>query len=369
MNILHLRASNFYGGPERQIHQHARKALNTNFNITIASFSEQNKEPEFLAPIAKDDVFTHCFQVNSAYDKKAISLLEEYIKSNDIAVLCTHDYRSDFIARQVRKRSSIKWIAFSRGWTRENMKVRFYHWLDKKFIKSADHIVAVSGKQGEWLEQTGIKKEKITVIHNAIDPSLFDNIDPVNLHEKYSIPDENKIIIGAGRFSTEKGQLEFIKSFRNIVDKTSKASKVILIFYGDGPDYEKAKELVSKLKLDDNVILPGYDKNVIGCIKGADVLVNPSLSEGLPNIVLEGMALKKPVIATSVGGVPEIITHMETGYLVPASDSEAIVEGILFLLNNTEHCLKFAEKAYRFIIDECSFECQNEKLCKLYASL
>ena len=80
INVLHLRASNFYGGPEHQLHIHAKEAQNSGFNITIASFSENGKVPEFLSIIEKDNIITHTFNVKNAYDVNAILSLKKYIR-------------------------------------------------------------------------------------------------------------------------------------------------------------------------------------------------------------------------------------------------------------------------------------------------
>ncbi len=88
MNILHLRASNFYGGPERQLHFHAR---HSDSSITIASYYENSEEPSLLKVAAADNIKTHCFRVNSAYDSQTAKILKKYFIENDIDIVCTHD--------------------------------------------------------------------------------------------------------------------------------------------------------------------------------------------------------------------------------------------------------------------------------------
>ena len=115
LNILHLRASNFYGGPERQLHFHARQAQGSEFAITIGSFTEGGQTPQFLKVVAEDEIETHLFQVKNAYDPKAVAAVRNFLVNNDIRILCTHDYRTHLIGWLAARRIDTGWVAFSRG--------------------------------------------------------------------------------------------------------------------------------------------------------------------------------------------------------------------------------------------------------------
>lgn len=366
MKVLHLRASNFYGGPERQIHQHARRAAADGFDVIVASFSEQGQQPDFLTPIAEDGVRTFCFDVRSAYDRSAITKLRSFLTQHKVSILCTHDYRSNITGWLANLRLSLPWIAFSRGTTRENLKVRFYFWLDRKAIRRADRVVAVSGAQSDWLKRRGVPPEKIVVILNAIDPNLFEAIPAVDLRKQFGWQNETVVGLAAGRFSSEKGQSFLIDAAAAV---TREHPQLRLVLYGDGPDLEQLRSKTKQLGIDDKVAMPGHINGAIGQIKGADFIVNPSLSEGLPNVVLEAMAVRKPVLATDVGGVPEIIEHGRTGWLVPPARADTLAEGLRFMLDNEDKTNILAQNGLEFVTSRCSFERQNELLCRLYQTL
>ena len=236
MNVLHLRASNFYGGPERQLHFHARLARNTHYNVTIGSFAENGSSPEFLDVVAEDGIATHTFPVESAYDRSAISLLRSYLADHKIQVLCTHEYRTHVIGMLAARGTSTGWVAFSRGWTMDNLKVRLFHVLDKSIIRFADHIVAVSRAQKEKLVKLLIPAGKISVAHNSIMPEAFDRVSPVNLHERYGFPAESIICVSGGRFSREKGQRILVQAALEALRKTP---SLRFVLFGDGPDFAK----------------------------------------------------------------------------------------------------------------------------------
>jgi len=362
-SILHLRASNFYGGPERQLHFHARLAKEAGVNIVVASFSEKKQMPEFIKIIADDNIPTYIFEVKNAYDFSVIHQLGNFLKEHDIDILCTHDYRTHLIGMLARGKHRLRWMAFSRGWTQENIKIKFYNTLDKIFIRQADRIVAVSEAQKKKLRRLLIPSSKISVVYNAIDETYFKNISQVNLRERFNFPQEAVICISGGRFSKEKGQIYFVKAAINVL-KENKRFRFIL--FGEGPDLMGIKELIKKEGYEKEIICPGFEKNLIGCLKGADILVNPSLSEGLPNIILEALAMEVPVIATDVGGVPEIITDGVNGSLVPAKDIEGLKNKIVAIADDKITREKFVNNGKRTLKDKFSFSLQVEKLLAIY---
>lgn len=366
MNILHLRASNFYGGPERQLHLHAREALGTPYVLTVSSFVEKGRSPEFIEVIKADGIKTHIFDIESPYDPQAVRIVRAYLKDNSVDILCTHDYRTHVIGLAATRGLRTAWVAFSRGWTWENFKVRAYHAIDKVIIRFADHIVAVSGAQKRKLVRLMVPSAKVSVAYNSIHPDFFDDMPPVDLRARFGFPPDSLVAVAGGRFSPEKGQLDLIEAARRAI---AHDDRLRFVLFGGGPDLAAATHRIAELKLDRYVLCPGHEKNLIGCIKGADMLINPSLSEGLPNIVLEGMALRVAVIATDVGGVPELIENGISGILVPPSDPAAMTSALLRLAGDSELRRRLAQTALETIRSTFSFERQMADLRVVYDSL
>jgi glycosyltransferase involved in cell wall biosynthesis len=363
MKILHLRASNFYGGPERQLHIHAALAQKAGYEIIIASFSEDGKSPEFLQVIAGDGIKTHLFGVRNAYDMRAIALIKQYVIDFGIDIICTHDYRSHLIVYRAIKDTKAKWIAFSRGWTKDTLRVRVYSLLDKIFIRFADHIVAVSQAQKNKLTRLFVPSDMISVVHNAIELERLSSIEKVDIRKRFGFSEDNIIAISGGRFSFEKGQAVLVRAAELAIKKNN---NLRFVLFGNGPDLDKIKALIKHKKLEEKVFCPGFEKNLLGCLKSVDMLINPSFSEGLPNIVLEAMALKVPVVATSVGGVPELIVDGESGLLVPAGNWKSMAEAIVKVSQNADLQRRIAEKGYDTISKSFTFNGQLQALEAVY---
>lgn len=363
MNILHIRASNFYGGPERQLHLHCVQAIGSEFRITVGSFSENDRTPEFLTVIARDNVAIHTFAVGSAYDRKAVGLVRDYLGKNNINVLCTHDYRTHLIGWLASRKTPTKWIAFSRGWTSESLKIKAFHTLDKIIVRFADHVVAVSESQKLKLIRLFLSPDRITTVHNAVAPSIFENIPRIDLRKRFNLPDDSIIGISGGRFSAEKGQMDLVKAARIAAGENG---RLVIILFGDGPDIDAVRKRIKEYDLSGRVICSGFEKEFIGCLKGADFLINPSHSEGMPNVVLEAMAMKIPCIATSVGGVGELIEDGHSGLLVPPKSPEQLAAAVLKIAGNDHLCSRYAGNAYTTAVNEYSFDSQFENLRQLY---
>ena len=366
IKILHLRSSNFYGGPERQIHFHAKLAKKESVDVAVSSFSENNSTPDFLRTIAEDGVKTKLFEVANAYDRNAVSIIKDYLETEQIAILCTHEYRSHYYGYNACKDSNTKWIAFSRGMTAENLKVKLFTYLERYFIKKANAIVAVSKSQKEKLVNQSVNPHIITTVHNAIDISFVNAILEKSLKRKFLFPEDSFVIVSGGRFSKEKGQMYLVQA-AELALESNRSLRFVL--YGEGPDWDTVKEYIDKKNLSEYIICPGFESELLAYLKSADLLVNPSLSEGLPNIVLEALASKVPVVVTNIGGHPEIVTDNFNGFIVEPKYISQMSDRILELADNREKREFFKIEGEKVLLDKFSFEAQNRKLINLYKSM
>ncbi len=363
MTILHLRASNFYGGPERQLFHHAQVMASGHHCVVIGSFSEHGQRPELLNVAEVGGVDNVMIDVSSAYDLSAVGKIKKALLKENVDLLCTHDYRSHLLGHAACRRSRAKHICFVRGATKDDLKVRLYQWLDKLTLRWAGHAVTVSDQQRRAMIASGYPEARISVVHNAVSLHELSEIEPIDLRTVFQLPPDAVVVMAAGRFSREKGQRVLVEAAERSIGQDG---RLHFVLFGDGPDMEPVKRLVAGSSCPAQILLPGFDAKVINYLKSADILVNPSYSEGLPNVVLEAMAVGTPVVATSVGGVPELIENQHSGLLVAAGDANVLSDAILLLAEDLPMRKRLAQHGLQVVEERFTFEQQAKLLTQVY---
>jgi len=217
--------------------------------------------------------------------------------------------------------------------------------LERTALNWADVVTAVSKRTAEFYRSKGVDA---VYIPNAVDVDV--RVEGIRL----GYPQ----VVYVGRLSREKNVSTLVDAARRLQD-----AKFLIV--GDGPDkpfLEKAAQNLS------NVVFTGAveHEKALGYIAGSDVLVLPSIAEGMSTVLLEAMALKTPVVATAVGGNTELVQHGETGMLVNAGDPEQLTEAIAHLLNNPAEAKRLAEKAYQNVVKHFSWEAVFPQYLKVY---
>lgn len=211
-----------------------------------------------------------------------------------------------------------------------------------------------------------IIKSKLRLIHNGIVAQEIEGGNRARelLGIKEISPRESVVIGTIAELHRNKGILYAIKAMERLSRDAINASFVIV---GEGEDRKKIEELIIIKNLSKSVFLLGEKKNA-GRLAGAfDIFLLPSIKEGLPYVLLEAGMAGLPVVATEVGGTPEIIDHMKNGILVPAKDTEAIARAIKFLIDNPEKRKEFGEKLKEKVGKEFKLETMVEKTLAMYS--
>jgi glycosyltransferase involved in cell wall biosynthesis len=361
--ILLLTATNFYGGPERQIIGHALAVDTRRFQVIVAAFTEAGKETELVRRAREAGLLAESIHVRNAYDPRAVRNIIKLINAYDIKVVVSHNYRSNLLGRRAARANSIGHIAVSRGWTAENLKVRFFHWLDKIMLPKSDMVICVSESKRNELRSAGVPENCLSVIPNAVTVSDQLRQPSIDWREHFGWDRPVSLVVSAGRLSREKGPDIFVAAIPAILQQRP-ATRFIL--FGHGPMKESLLRQITRLGLTDTVRLAGYVGDLPRELTAFDILVNSSRSEGMPNIVLEAMAARLPVVGTSVGGVPELIEHGRTGCLVAAEDSGALARAIIELLENRTLAEQYAMAAQQKIGADYSFAAQARRFEQIY---
>jgi len=366
--VLIIIATSIIGGPGKGLFQFFRFAPAEQFDYLLCNFLVKGKnEGDFEQEAKKQNLNLHLLKQNRFYDPSLITQTRKLIEDHGFNIVQTHGHKANFIARFVKKSIQIPWLCFVHGWTDEDLKIRIYNAVDRWAIKGADRIVAVSEAMKAKLGKIGIPEQKITVIYNAIEDNGFYKEPPdPNLRKKFA-PDDETLLVGViGRLSREKGQRFFLEAWEKVYRHIPNA-KALLI--GDGPDREILEKICKEKGLHESVLFLGHQLNPHPFYRVLDLVVMPSLSEGLPNVPLEAMAHKKAIIATSVGGTPEIIEDGKNGILVEPGDVESLSAAIIELFLNKEKRDSLVENGLSSLYPKFSPSLRAEKIINLYGEM
>jgi glycosyltransferase involved in cell wall biosynthesis len=330
MRIVHLTASTFFGGPERQM-LGLTVALPPEFETHFVGFSEGGRSEEFFAVLADRGISGQVLPHDTPHFRSVLRDLTAELENHEAEVLIAHGYKSNILGRIAARRVGIPAISVSRGWTWENRKMQFYTWLDKRHLSWMDHVVCVSHGQAEKVLAAGVPSSRVTTIHNSSRLAAFEKLDPAGRQalREFFPPTVERIVLAAGRLSAEKGFEVLLSAAAKVLEQDS---AVGFILFGEGDERASLEAQHAALKLGPRFVMPGFTKELDRYIPWADLVVLSSYTEGLPNVLLEASAAGVPIVATRVGGVPEVVEEGDSGYLVEPGDAEAMALRITQLL-------------------------------------
>lgn len=331
--VAHLVASPFLGGPERQMLGMAG-ALDDRFASAFLCFMEGGKAQPFVDAARSAGHTAVCLQYNFPRLWASVTEVAAHLRELNADALLTHNYKPNLVGYLAARRCGLPIIAVSRGWTYATWRVRLYEALDRRLLRAMDRVVCVSQGQAQKVIRSGVSDARVRVVRNSIDTSRFAGMDcPAGRELRCMFPDTiTHIVLAVGRLSPEKGFDQLISAARQVV---AEREDVGFLLVGDGPLKQELFNQIHAAQLQRRFVLAGFRSDVDHLLPHAALLAQSSHTEGMPNVVLEAMAAAVPVVATNVGGTPELVVHGQTGLLVPSADPAALARGILTLLDDS----------------------------------
>ena len=265
--------------------------------------------------------------------------------------------------------------AFTASFSKTNKKI--FLWIEKLTAPLKNKIICVSPNEKKaWLRYQAAPETKLTVINNGLDLKILPKIlsaeeareklagiSPLFFNALREMPAQIKIIGTIANFYPDKGIPHLIEAADIILKKTN--SKILFAVIGEGRERKLYEEMIRARNIENNFILIGSVSDAIMHLKAFDIYVQPSLKEGFGYSVLEAMAAGLPIIASHVGGIPEMIKNNDNGFLLFPRDVEGLVKKITELLNNPSLGKKFGE-ASQEKIKEFSLDRMIEETEKVY---
>lgn len=245
---------------------------------------------------------------------------------------------------------------------------RLKHFVIRKFASKV--VLVADFMKKDYMEIAGIPRGKLSIIYNGIETGIEKNdFDGTSLRKELDLSGDDLLVGHIANFRIPKGH-RFLIEAAGLVCKKLKNAKFLLVGdEGDGSLKGEIEDLINKMNLKDNVRILGFRDDVQKLLSLIDIFVLPSMSEGLPLSVIEAMAASKPVVATNVGGLAEIVIPDKTGYLVEAGNGNALAEKLLILLNDKRLRERMGEQGRKAVERKFSLDVMIDKYQKLFAEL
>lgn len=368
MRVLQLISSKGLFGAERVVLELSKGLQQTSDCHPIVGIikNEYNPHVETVDEARANNIDTVIFPCRSQFDLSVISSIRAFIRDKKIEVVHCHGYKSNFYGLLASK-GNIATVTTNHNWLKSHWKLKIYCFLDSLWIRYFGRIVAVSEGVKEDMLNYRVPGKKITVIDNGIDLSRFNReISTENVRKEFGLNGDSKIIGTIGSLGHEKAHSNLLKAAKGVIE-TDKSVRFLIV--GDGPLREHLMEEAVTLGIENHVVFAGYRKDIPELLSLMDIFVLPSIKEGLPMVLLEAMAAKKPVIATRVGAVPKVITHNVSGLLIEPGNINELKKSIIELINNNSKAVQLSPVGYQKVKENFSSEVMAGEYISLYNEL
>jgi glycosyltransferase involved in cell wall biosynthesis len=372
IRVLAFLEATYVSGPAKNVLDFARQAAGfeeaSRVCTEIAAFQTSRGEDELTRAVASAGLRLHGIEQRSLPNPSTVREVRQVIAASKPDIIQTHSIKSHFLVRISGAWKQCPWVAFHHGYTRTVLRLRAYNHFDRWSLRQAARVVTVSRAFAGELRRMGIAEDRITVLHNAISPDWGTRAADPHLRaatrSRMGIGVEESVVLMVGRLSREKRHDLFLQAIHRM-----RHTKIRAVIAGEGPERTAISQIIASLGIEGRVTLAGHQTDVTPCYAAADLVVISSDTEGSPNALLEAMAAGKPVVATAVGGIPEIVTHEDTALLVSPGNPGKLADAIALVVSSPDQARSMAERARALIVSHHSPQQRARFLAGLYASI
>jgi glycosyltransferase involved in cell wall biosynthesis len=314
------------GGAGKVALESIRGLVRDGARVAVANFQYPGRPSAFDAAVRAAGAELVPLHQRSRLDGSCVAPLQRWAREGGINLVESHSFKAHLVARRLRDGLDVPWLAYAHGWTAETWRVRLYNVLERRLLRQPDHVCAVARPLADAIRAAG-REGPMSVLPNGLDPSP-DSVSPgerASARTRLGLGRDDLVAVAAGRLSLEKAFDLLIAAFGRV---HAGEPRLRLLVAGEGPERPRLEAAIARAGLQDLVQLLGQVPDIRPILAAADLLVLPSRTEGLPNIVLEGLDAGLPVLATCVGALPELVHDGVTGWLVPRDDVEALARGL-----------------------------------------
>jgi glycosyltransferase involved in cell wall biosynthesis len=366
--VFHLRTiSGKGGGPEKTL-LNSPRFLADRYDMRLAYIRPEG-DPEYDMPQRAEQMGVHLVDIpeRSGLDPRTLWRLAREIRAFRPHLLHAHDYKTNVLGILLGRLFRTRVLTTMHGYVTRSPRLERYYAIDRWALRRMDHVIAVSKDLLHYLQELGVPASRCSLIENAIDTEQYRRQWSVAEAKRRLGQAPVRLVLGAvGRLSAEKGFDVLIRSVGQLIEE---GLDVSLLIAGEGSERARLQELVENLGLGERVKVLGYCSDTRELYQALDIFVLSSLREGLPNVLLEAMALEVPVVATRIAGVPRLVEDGVNGVLVEPGDVEGLTSAVRRLASDPELRLRLGQAGRRRIEQGYSFAVRMEKIRRVYDEL
>lgn len=331
--ICHIFKITGVSGSENHLLTLASHLDHSRYRLTFCLLVE--REPDLSAYIATLEaigVEVVRFPIRADLDPLLLWRLVRFLRVQRPDVVHTHLIHGDLYGTLAARLAGVPHVVSTKHNDDAFRQRGFYAWLDRALARYQNQIITISHHLRRfYVEVEGLPADKISTIHYGLDPGAFLQRvgEGADVRAELGMPADVPLVGVVGRLTEQKGHAYLLDAFAEVIQALPSAH---LLVVGDGELRPALEQQAARLGLQDSVTFTGRREDVPRIMMALDVLVMPSLWEGFGLVLLEAMAAGKPVVASRVSAIPEIVVEGETGLLVPPADPKALAQALLVIL-------------------------------------
>jgi glycosyltransferase involved in cell wall biosynthesis len=357
------------GGPDKTLLLSPRYLADAGYKM-LCVYLRSPKDEAFATLRTRAAEFqTPLVEINDTgpLDWRVVPALATLCRRERVRIWHGHDYKTNLLGLLLNRCWPMRLVTTVHGWVQHTTRTVAYYLLDRWSLRHYEKVFCVSDDLLRTCRAAGVPRQKLVLLENGIDTQLFQRRSAVaDAKRRLGIRPECKLVGAVGRLSAEKGFDLLIHALARIA---AAMPAVQLVIIGEGEERQRLEEVAIACGTGHAVRFAGYQSDVRAWFEAMDVFALSSLREGLPNVVLEAMAMETPVVATDVGGVRRLVQDERTGRLVPAGDAAALAAALTGMLAGPDGAQTLAANARQAVAASWSFAARMAKLRDHYDQL
>jgi len=367
--VLHARVvAGTGGGPEKTILRSARYASRVELDMSALYLHPRGDAGIETIQQRADALECQLLTIGErgAIDPGTIRHTLRVCREQNVTVWHAHDYKTDLLGLLLRRWHKMKLVTTLHGYTWDTWRTQLYYRIDSSILRHYDHVIAVSPQLADHARRCGVPADKLSYIPNGIRlEEAHSQTTREVVRDAWGLPQEAEVIGVVARHSVEKGVDRAIRVFSQL---STDRENLRLMLIGDGPERATLERLAAELGVADRVVFCGWQKRPTDFYPAMDLLLLPSYTEGLPNVVLEAMANRVAIAATRVGAVPDVLDAGDCGVLLE-DDEVAWPDAIATFMANHLLRQRFVRRAERRVAERFTFDRRMRDVFAVYDGL